>query len=126
LTAGRSVAIQTLIDGTFTFRTSSSKGYVIAINAAFNSELLGDYISQRLGVPLETAREMAQPVKAELRYMYNQEVKSVWSIATVLMMLVLMITPPFLTALGVVREKGKRLHLQHLRLDRNAQRVSHR
>jgi len=69
---------------------------------------------------------MAQPVKAELRYMYNQEVKSVWSIATVLMMLVLMITPPFLTALGVVREKGKRLHLQHLRLDRNAQRVSHR
>ena len=100
LTAGRSVAIQTLIDGTFTFRTSSSKGYVIAINAAFNSELLGNYISQRLGIPLETAREMAQPVKAELRYMYNQEVKSAWSIATVLM-----ITPPFLTALGVVREK---------------------
>jgi ABC-2 type transport system permease protein/ribosome-dependent ATPase len=105
LTAGRSVAIQTLIDGTFTFRTSSSKGYVIAINAAFNSELLGNYISQRLGIPLETAREMAQPVKAELRYMYNQEVKSAWSIATVLMMFVLMITPPFLTALGVVREK---------------------
>jgi ABC-2 type transport system permease protein/ribosome-dependent ATPase len=31
--------------------------------------------------------------------------KSVWTIAPVIMMFVLMITPPFLTALGVVREK---------------------
>jgi ABC-2 type transport system permease protein/ribosome-dependent ATPase len=48
---------------------------------------------------------MAQPVGVQLRYLYNQEVKSVWSIAAVLMMFVLMVAPPFLTALGVVREK---------------------
>jgi len=105
LMAGRPVAVQSLIDGTFPFRTATSKGYVIAINAAFNGELLADYISRRLGVTLEKAAAMAQPDGVQLRYLYNQEVKSVWSMASALMMFVLMITPPFLTALGVVREK---------------------
>ncbi len=105
LMASRPVAVQSLIDGTFPFRTATSKGYVIAINAAFNGELLADYISRRLGVTLEKAAAMAQPVGVQLRYLYNQEVKSVWSMASALMMFVLMITPPFLTALGVVREK---------------------
>lgn len=105
LMSGRAVAVQTLIDGTFPFRSSSSKGYVVAINAAFNGELLGNYISRRLGVSAQAAQAMAQPVGVQLRYLYNQEVKSVWTIAPVLMMFVLMITPPFLTALGVVREK---------------------
>ncbi len=48
---------------------------------------------------------MIQPVGVQLRYLYNQEVKSTWSIATALIMFVLMVCPPFLTALGVVREK---------------------
>jgi len=105
LMAGRPVAVQSLIDGTFPFRTATSKGYVIAINAAFNGELLAGYISRRLGVSPEQAAAMAQPVGVQIRYLYNQEVRSVWTMASALMMFVLMITPPFLTALGVVREK---------------------
>ncbi len=105
LMAGRAVAVQTLIDGTFPFRTASSKGYVVAINAAYNGELLGAYVSRRFGVSAATAKALVQPVGVQLRYLYNQEVKSVWTIAPVLMMFVLMIAPPFLTALGVVREK---------------------
>lgn len=105
LMAGRPAAVQSLIDGTFPFRASTSKGYVIAINAAFNNELLAAYISRRLGVAPERAAALAQPVGAQLRYLYNQELKSTWSIATALVMLVLMVAPPFLTALGVVREK---------------------
>jgi ABC-2 type transport system permease protein/ribosome-dependent ATPase len=105
LMAGRPVAVQSLIDGTFPFRTATSKGYVIAINAAFNGELLAGYISRQLGVSPERAVAMAQPVGVQLRYLYNQEVRSVWTMASALMMFVLMITPPFLTALGVVREK---------------------
>lgn len=105
LMAGRAVAVQTLIDGTFPFRTASSKGYVVAINAAFNNELMGHYISRRLGVSVPSAMALVQPVAGQLRYLYNQEMKSVWTIAPVIMMFVLMITPPFLTALGVVREK---------------------
>jgi len=105
LLAGRPVAVQSLIDGVFPFRTTASKGYVIAINAAFNGELLANYISQRFGISPEQAMALAQPVSVQLRYLYNQEVKNVWSMVAALMMFVLMITPPFLTALGIVREK---------------------
>lgn len=105
LLSGRPVAVQSLIDGVFPFRASTSKGYVIAINAAFNSELLAGYISRRFGINREQGMNMVQPVGIQLRYLYNQEVKSTWSIATALIMFVLMITPPFLTALGVVRER---------------------
>jgi len=105
LLAGRPAGVQSIIDGTFPFRTSTSKGYVIAINAEFNGELLADYISRHLGVSQKQAAAMAQPVGLQLRYLYNQEMKSIWSIASAMMMLVLMVCPPFLTALGVVREK---------------------
>jgi ABC-2 type transport system permease protein len=44
------------------------------------------------------------PVRLESRYLYNQALSSQWSISSGLMMLVLMVTPPFLTAF-VVREK---------------------
>jgi ABC-2 type transport system permease protein/ribosome-dependent ATPase len=44
-------------------------------------------------------------VKLEVRYLYNQSVKSIWSLAPKLIMLIMMLSPPFLTALGVVREK---------------------
>lgn len=105
LKAGRPVAVQALIDGTFPFRTATSKGYVIAINSAFNAQLLAGYISRTMGLTPERAVAMVQPVKAQLRYLYNQELKSIWSIAPAMMMFILLMTPPFLTALGVVREK---------------------
>jgi len=105
LKADRPVAVQSLIDGTFPFRTSTSKGYVIAINNAFNSKLLADFISRKMGVTPEQATSLAEPVKVQIRYLYNQEIKSLWSIAPSMIMFILLITPPFLTALGVVREK---------------------
>jgi hypothetical protein len=105
LKADRPVAVQSLIDGTFPFRTSTSKGYVITINNAFNGKLLAGFISRKMGIPPEQAAALAGPVKLQLRYLYNQEIKSIWSIAPSMMMFVLLITPPFLTALGVVREK---------------------
>lgn len=105
LLAGRPVAVQSLIDGTFPFRSATSKGYVIAINAAFNGEMLADFIVHNLGISAEQASALVQPVGIELRYLYNQELQSVWSMVAALMMLVLMVSPPFLTALGVVREK---------------------
>ncbi len=105
LKADRPVAVQSLIDGTFPFRTSTSKGYVIAINNAFNGKLLADFISRKMGVPPGQAAALVEPVKVQLRYLYNQEIKSIWSIAPTMMMFILLMTPPFLTALGVVREK---------------------
>jgi len=56
-------------------------------------------------VPPGQAAALVEPVKVQLRYLYNQEIKSIWSIAPTMMMFILLMTPPFLTALGVVREK---------------------
>lgn len=105
LMAGRSVRMQTLMDGTFPFRAQTTKGYVIAINSAVNIESLSSYLSKMHGIPLQQAFSVVQPVRLDVRYLYNQSVKSIWSLAPKLIMVILMTSPPFLTALGVVREK---------------------
>ncbi len=105
LNAGRPVSVQTLIDGTFPLRTDITKGYVIAINSAFNEERLVDYISRRSGISRAQAEDRARPIKLEVRYLYNEEVRSSWSIVPALVMFTLMLSSPLLTALGIVREK---------------------
>ena len=102
---GRPVHVQTLIDGTFPFRAQTTKGYVTAINAAMSRELLAGYLSRTRGISNERARGIVRPVRLEVRYLYNQSVKSIWSVAPKLIMVIMMLSPPFLTALGVVREK---------------------
>lgn len=107
LMAGRPVVVQTLIDGTFPFRAQTTKGYVVAMNAAMTGEVMALYISKKRGIPLGQAARMVQPVKLETRYLYNQSMKSDWAIAPRLIMVILMMTPPFYTALGIVREKER-------------------
>ena len=52
---GRPVHVQTLIDGTFPFRAQTTKGYVTAINAAMNREILAGYLSKKQGISVERA-----------------------------------------------------------------------
>ncbi len=105
LLSGRPIAVESLIDGTFPSRASISKGYVAAINNAFNTQLLTAYMSQKMGTTPEKVAGFVSPIKIQLRYLYNQEIKSIWSIAPLMMMFILLMMPPLLTALGVVREK---------------------
>ncbi len=105
LQGDRPVAVQALIDGMFPFRAQTTKGYLAAINGQANRELLVDYLARSRGLTPERAMEVVNPVRLEQRYLYNQAIKSDWSMASGLMMLVLMVSPAFLTALGVVREK---------------------
>ncbi len=105
LLSGRPAQVQTLIDGTFPFRAQTTKGYIIAINSAVSAALLTEYLSRLRGIPHSQALQIVQPVRLEVRYLYNQSVKSIWSLAPKLLMVILMISPPFLTALGIVREK---------------------
>ena len=105
LNAGQMVGVQTLIDGTFPLRTDITKGYVVAINSAFNEERLTDYISRREGIARSRAEHRARPIKLEVRYLYNEEVRSTWSMVPALVMFTLMLSSPLLTALGIVREK---------------------
>lgn len=105
LSAGRSAQVQSLIDGVFPYRAQVSKGYVAAIIAHFNRRSLAGYLTKTRGMTEEQAQILIAPVQMEPRYLYNQALRSQWSMASGLMMLVLMVAPPFLTALGVVREK---------------------
>ena len=50
---------------------------------------------------------MIRPITLEVRYLYNQEVKSTWAMAPALVMFSQMVSVPLLTALGVVREKER-------------------
>lgn len=105
LMAGSSVTVQTLLDGTFPLHADTLKGYVIAINRAFTQELLTDFLARTRGLVPEEARRFVEPVSLETRYLYNQEVRSTWSMVPALIMFALMVASPLLTALGVVREK---------------------
>ncbi len=105
LNAGQTVGVQTLIDGTFPLRTDITKGYVIAINSAFNEERLVDHLSRRIGISRAQAEHRARPITLEVRYLYNEEVRSTWSMVPALVMFTLMLSCPLLTALGIVREK---------------------
>jgi ABC-2 type transport system permease protein/ribosome-dependent ATPase len=107
LTAGMPVGVQTLVDGTFPLRSDIAKGYIIAINAAFGQELVTAYLARAKGISTDRAQHATQPIKLEVRYLYNQEVKSAWTIAPALVMFVLTLAPPLLTALGIVREKER-------------------
>jgi ABC-2 type transport system permease protein/ribosome-dependent ATPase len=105
LLAGQPVGIQTLIDGTFPLRTDITKGYVIAINSAFSEERLIEFLTRRSGISRQQAEVRVRPVKLEVRYLYNEEVRSTWSMVPALVMFTLMLSSPLLTALGIVREK---------------------
>lgn len=105
LQVGRAAHVQTRIDGTIPSRAQTTKGYVAALSSDFNRELLAQHVSRLRGLPLDEARERIQPVRLEVRYLYNQSAKSTWSLAPKLIMLVMIFVPPLLTAVGIVREK---------------------
>ena len=79
LLAGRPAQVQTLIDGTFPLRADITKGYVIAVNSAVNEDLLVDHLARTRGLVRDDVRRRIRPVTLEVRYLYNEEVRSAWS-----------------------------------------------
>lgn len=105
LLSGRPAQVQTLIDGTFPLRADITKSYVIAINSAFNQDLLREYLARIRGLSRDEAQRRIRGIALEVRYLYNEEVRSAWSTVPALVMFSLMVSSPLLTALGVVRER---------------------
>ena len=105
LASGRPTSVQALVDGTFPFRAETTAGYLKAINAAASLEIATIHLAHRRGLPPDAVRRRLQPIRVEVRNLYNESVETIISLAPKLMMVILMISPPFLTALGVVREK---------------------
>jgi ABC-2 type transport system permease protein len=94
-----------LLDGSFTTIARTVRSYVEAMNASYNAGLEARYLSAKLGLSQARVAALIQPVRIDVRYLYNQEVKSTWAIAPSLMMFTLMLVVPLLTSLSVVREK---------------------
>ena len=105
LQAGQPVDVQTLIDGVFPLRADIIKGYIIAINSAVNEDLLMDHLARSRGISRQEAQRLSRRITLDVRYLYNEEVRSAWSTVPALVMFALMVSSPLLTALGVVREK---------------------
>jgi ribosome-dependent ATPase len=93
LLAGRKPEIGVYLDGSMPFRAETIRGYVDGIAL--------DYVDARLA----SSSTAVLPVSIEPRFRYNQDFKSVIAIVPGAIMLLLMMIPAMLTAVGVVREK---------------------
>jgi ABC-2 type transport system permease protein/ribosome-dependent ATPase len=97
--------VQFIIDGTFTAPARTLRGYVEAINAAAAADIRASALARIAGRPAERTLPMIEPVRLQVRYLYNEEVRSIWTIAPSMLMLILLMVPPLLLAVSVVREK---------------------
>lgn len=105
LREGRPVAVQTIFDDTNTTPIRTLRGYVESIHRALGAELRADRLARTRGLAPERAEVLLQPLRVETRYLYNREVRALWAIAPSMIMFILMMTSPLLTALSIVREK---------------------
>ena len=83
------------IDGTFPFRAETMHGYVQGLHYNY----IKNYYQESLGV------DMKSDVNILLRYRYNQDFKSIYSMVPAVISLLLIFIPSILMALSVVREK---------------------
>lgn len=102
---GEAADVQFIVDGTFTAPARTLRGYLEAINAAASAEIRASALARLSGRSVERTLAMIQPVKLQVRYLYNEEVRSIWTVAPSLLMLILLMVPPLLLAVSVVREK---------------------
>lgn len=95
LAAGRGVAVQTVVDGSFSARAAVLRNEVEAVTAAFS--LRRSHAA--------AAAPMPAGIRAVPRVWYNPSLRSSTFIVPGLFAVILMAIPPLLTALAVVREK---------------------
>ncbi|WP_430461517.1 ribosome-associated ATPase/putative transporter RbbA [Thalassolituus sp. LLYu03] len=88
--------VQVLLDGAMPFKAETGAGYIAGMTV---SELM--QIAQR--DPHTPITQM--PADVSTRFLFNQAFKSVYSIVPGVVMLMLVLIPTMMTALGIVREK---------------------
>ncbi|HTO44849.1 MAG TPA: ribosome-associated ATPase/putative transporter RbbA [Burkholderiales bacterium] len=95
LRRGRSPEVAVWLDGAQPFRAETSRGYAEGVHQEFLAEL-----ARRSGQSTPPP-----PVTIETRFRYNQDFKSVFAMVPGIIMMLLVMIPAVMTALGVVREK---------------------
>jgi ribosome-dependent ATPase len=89
---GRRPTVGAWLDGAMPFRAETARGYVRGIHLTYLAQLAGG----------ESGDER---VATEPRFRYNQEFKSVYAMIPGVIMVLMMMVPAMMTAVGVVREK---------------------
>jgi ABC-2 type transport system permease protein len=100
LSSGEPTALGVTVDGSFPTRGQISAGYVEAISSLYNERMLDEYLARRgagAGAPW--------PVRMELAVWYNPTLESKNFIVPGMLVVILMIFPPLLSALLIVRER---------------------
>jgi ABC-2 type transport system permease protein len=95
LNAGRSVAVQLLLDGTDATTAQTVLGYAVTILGEINARVIG------------AGRATVVPLSFQPRVWYNPELKSSHFLVPGLIGFILMLTTVLSTALSVVREKER-------------------
>lgn len=104
LAGGGVVDVLVAVDGAFTTPARTIGAHLAGINEQINAELRAA-AAARHGSGAAGAAARALPIRLQTRYLYNPELRSVVVIAPSLIMLVLMLVPPLLIAVSIVREK---------------------
>ncbi len=105
IAAGHATQVATLMDGTFPTRAQTIKAYAESITQDYSAQLRARRIADQGGMTEQRALTLMQPLRLDIRYLYNQALRSSWSVAPSLVMFTMMFVPSLLTALVVVREK---------------------
>ena len=84
------------VDGSMPFNATNIRGYIGSLITAYTKDRIAES-----GLPVS----LKPPAGIEPRFMYNQDFDSINAIAPGVMMLVLMMIPAMMSAVGVVRER---------------------
>lgn len=95
LNKGYEEEIAVWIDGVLPFRAETIKGYVQGLNSSYLKQIA----EESLGI------STASNVDIQLRYRYNQDFKSIYSMVPAVIPMLLIFIPAILMALSIVREK---------------------
>ena len=96
LRQGKSVQVAVWTDGAMPFRGETILGYVQGLHY--------DYLKQ-MAQQQGGEKQQRNTVQIEMRYRYNQDFKSLYSMVPAIIPMLLVFIPSILTAVGVVREK---------------------
>lgn len=96
LMQGRQPELAVYLDGAMPFRAETARGYVQGVALAYMAD-----IAQRS----PAAQAVATGITIEPRFRYNQQFRSAAAILPGVIMVLLIMIPPMLTAVGVVRER---------------------